>query len=246
MRLSSPASCCGEVAPEGGGSGAARRLLLRRRKNCASALPHHRACGGPPLPHACGVRASDVRSRGALAPEFLQRPVARIERSEIRDSVQVANHSRITLRSIRATKKGKRNAGRRMVPCPHLRMRRAPLAGALACRRSTAALARGLSPLRATPGQASWDAARAHDPQSPPNRGRRPCALTGVTRARLSQSRECTSRTGRSTGPHDARSRPDAECIVPRAGTALAPPSGVPSRWRPLDSSDTATRALRR
>ena len=44
-----------------------------------------------------------------------------------------------------------------------------------------------------------------------PTGGRRPCAvLAGVTRARLSQSRECTSRTGRSAGqmmPEAARER---------------------------------------
>ncbi len=32
----------------------------------------------------------------------------------------------------------------------------------------------------------------------------------GVTRFHLSQSRDCTSRTGRSTGVSDARSRPGA------------------------------------
>ena len=71
-----------------------------------------------------------------------------------------------------------------------------PLAGvsdALAFRRSTAALARGLRPAGSTPGHASWDAAPA-----------------GVTRLHLSQSRESTSRTGRSTGVNDARSRPGA------------------------------------
>jgi len=48
-------------------------------------------------------------------------------------------------------------------------------------------------PIGSTPGHASWDA----DP-------------AGVTRFRLSQSRESTSRTGRSTGVNDARSRPGA------------------------------------
>jgi hypothetical protein len=64
---------------------------------------------------------------------------------------------------------------------------------ALASRRSTAALARGLRPAGSTPGHASWDVDHA-----------------GVTRLRLSQSRDCTSRTGRSTGVNDARSRPGA------------------------------------
>jgi len=65
--------------------------------------------------------------------------------------------------------------------------------GALAFRRSTAALARGFRPAGSTPGHASWD----EDP-------------AGVTRLHLSQSRDCTSRTGRSTGVTDARSRPGA------------------------------------
>jgi hypothetical protein len=50
-----------------------------------------------------------------------------------------------------------------------------------------------LRPAGSTPGHASWDL------DSP-----------GVTRLHLSQSRESTSRTGRSTGVNDARSRPDA------------------------------------
>ena len=89
---------------------------------------------------------------------------------------------------------------------------------------------RGFRPSGATSGQASWDVAGALDPVRPSNRGRRSrTAHAGVTRARLSQSRECTSRTGRNAGQHDARSRPGAECIAPRAGTALAPLPGVPS-----------------
>jgi hypothetical protein len=48
-------------------------------------------------------------------------------------------------------------------------------------------------PAGSTPGHASWDLDSA-----------------GVTRLHLSQSRESTSRTGRSTGVNDARSRPGA------------------------------------
>ena len=40
--------------------------------------------------------------------------------------------------------------------------------------------------------------------------------LTGVTRLRLSQSRDCTSRTGRSAGVFDARSRPGTDCETVR------------------------------
>jgi hypothetical protein len=45
----------------------------------------------------------------------------------------------------------------------------------------------------------------------------------GVTRPLLSQSRDSTSRRGLSAAGRDAQSRPGAECIVPRAGTAPAP-----------------------
>ena len=38
----------------------------------------------------------------------------------------------------------------------------------------------GSRPFRSAPGQASRDAARAHDPQNPPDPGRRPCATKRV------------------------------------------------------------------
>ena len=46
-----------------------------------------------------------------------------------------------------------------------------------------------------------------------------------------------TSRAGHSAGRYDARSRPGAECVVPPAGTAPAPPSGAPSRKASLNDS---------
>jgi hypothetical protein len=83
---------------------------------------------------------------------------------------------------------------------PHERMLPSVRAsGALAFRRSTAVLASWLAPTDSAPGHASWDAGRA-----------------GVTRPRLSQSRDCTSRTGRSTGVTDARSRPGTVCETAR------------------------------
>jgi hypothetical protein len=95
----------------------------------------------------------------------------------------------------------------------------------------------GSRPLGATPGQASWDVAGRSIRYGRPNRGAKISRSdAGVTRARLSQSRECTSRTGHSAGQHDARSCPGAECIVPPAGTALAPPLGIPSRQASLAS----------
>ena len=74
-----------------------------------------------------------------------------------------------------------------------------------------------------------------------PTGGRRPCAVkTGVTRPRLSQSSDSTSRAGRSAGrvmPDAARER----VAKPPAGTALAPRSGnacraASERWARFDS----------
>ena len=56
----------------------------------------------------------------------------------------------------------------------------------------------------------------------------------------LSQSSDSTSRTGRSTGEEDARSCPGTECMAPRAGTALAPPSRIPSRKASVSERDVA------
>ena len=73
----------------------------------------------------------------------------------------------------------------------------------------------GLSPVGSAPGQASWDAVSA-----------------GVTRLLLSQSRESTSRTGRSTGEHDAQNRPGADCKSAR-GDRPCSAIGYASRVRP-------------
>ena len=90
----------------------------------------------------------------------------------------------------------------------------------------------GLSAAGATSGQASWDAAGRPILYCRPNRGAKTSrSSTGVTRARLSQSRESTSRTGRNAGPHDARSRPGAAVTSRRARAPQpAPPDGVTGR----------------
>ena len=66
-------------------------------------------------------------------------------------------------------------------------------------------------------------------------------ALPGITGCEREDppgaSAASTSRTGHSAGRYDARSRPGAECVVPPAGTAPAPPSGAPSRKASLDDS---------
>ncbi len=85
--------------------------------------------------------------------------------------------------------------------------------GALAFRRSAAALARGFRPAGSTPGHASWDVAKRVSRKSGnrfSEKITRSLKLAGVTRLHLSQSRDCISRTGRSTGVNDARSRPGA------------------------------------
>src|SRR3984893_10145774 len=85
----------------------------------------------------------------------------------------------------------------------------ADASGARAFRRSTAVLATQINAM------AQLQA------MLPGTRGR-----AGVTRPFLSQSSECTSRTGRSTGVTDAQSRPGAGLQAPPAGTAPAPPIG--------------------
>jgi hypothetical protein len=127
--------------------------------------------------------------------------------------------------------KRKRNADRRVQPTSASR----DAARTSGCARLSAfhygSYRQGFRPLGATPGQASWDVAGRSIRYGRPNRGAKILrSYAGVTRARLSQSRECTSRTGHSAGQHDARSCRGAECIVPPAGTALAPPPGIPSR----------------
>ena len=132
-----------------------------------------------------------------------------------------------TLRSYEA--KEKKEAERRQTCSANLRALRARRAPAGRARLSAfhyGSYRQGFRPLGAAPGQASWDAAGRSIRYGRSNRGAKILrSYAGVTRARLSQSRERTSRTGRSAGQHDARSCPGAECIVPRAGTALAPPS---------------------
>jgi hypothetical protein len=104
---------------------------------------------------------------------------------------------------------------REVLPLTCARARKRIQRDALAFRRSTAALARGFRPAGSTPGHASWDAVQA-----------------GVTRPFLSQSRDCTSRIGRSTGVNDARSRPGAECKSAR-GNRSRSVFGCASRTRP-------------
>jgi hypothetical protein len=94
-----------------------------------------------------------------------------------------------------------------------------PLSGALACRRSTTALAKGsISSPRLSPGQASWDAAST---------GR------ASRRRRRTHFQRCTPRAGRNAGRHDTRTARE-RIATPPAGTDLAPTPGYACRTRPF------------
>ena len=103
------------------------------------------------------------------------------------------------------------------------------LRSAPARRRSTRGSSqRDVGPKGSGPGQASWDVVTRMIRKSglPVFRPDHPQLnkLLGVTQCLLSQSSGSTPRTGRNAGEHDARTRPRAECMAPRAGAAPAPP----------------------
>ena len=116
-------------------------------------------------------------------------------------------------------KNRRRNAGRRcsVTSAPYGAAR--ALSGALACRRSTAALTVGpFGPRASTSGQASCDVAGRPILYGRPNRGAKTSrSYTGVTRARLSQSR-------------DAPPRPVVvpDCLMPEAARGAAVTSRRP------------------
>ena len=163
----------------------------------------------------------------------------RYESFEISPDARRARRLPSVFAALSKAKKGKQNADRRCVR--HLRAvlpaRDAPLSLSprpLARERlrggapRLSAFHRGsrqrdASPKGSGPGQASWDLVSA-----------------GVTRGRLSQSSGSTPRTGRNAGEHDARTRPGAECMAPRASTAPAPPSRIPSRKASVSERDLA------
>jgi hypothetical protein len=198
--------------PKGGGGGAGLNATSAIQENIGVYIdrlaaattrrvqrPLHHAARGPPPPLSRGGWRELPRSRGACAPEFCQ-----------------ASHHFCLQKN-----KGRRSAGRRNCPVDprHARRRCHPLAlrarprvqrDALASRRSTAALAEALtSRLNLGP----------RFLESPGANGR---TLPGASAA-------SSSRTGPSAGRAGPRGRPGADRILPPAGTALAPLSGVPS-----------------
>ena len=174
------------------------------------------------------------RSSASCAPSTTVRSLRELQWSPSPASrgrmVRAASFSRRTRARVLPTKATKllppKNKGRRSaekaqlsrgasprIGCCHpnaLRARPRVQRDALAFRRSTAALAEALTPqLNSGP--------RFLEP--PGANGR---TLPGASAA-------SSSRTGHSAGRAGPRSRPGAECVVPPAGTALAPLSGAPS-----------------
>ncbi len=123
-----------------------RDALFVRTQVMRHAIPKNDAAS-PTFVGCPGVDRPDHHDR-------TQRTVARIEQSEIRErSRGFHRRSRVSLRSTRATNsfrlasgnQRKQNADRRGSPCFTLRRSAHPAQGALACRRSTAVLPRGLT-----------------------------------------------------------------------------------------------------
>ena len=151
-------------------------------------------------------------------------------------------------------KKRKRNAGRRSISCPARKrragratescgLRRPPLAGALASRRSTTALARGTrhpkgSARARLPG--TWPKRSVLDAR--PNRGAETSrSLCGhYSRPEPVPVQRCTPHAGRSAGRHDARNRPGARLMRPRPQAPHSPqPDGITIRRPSLSELDS-------
>ena len=134
---------------------------------------------------------------------------------------------RRTKKRTNGNKKRKQNADRRGSPCFTLRRSAHPGQGALACRRSTAALARETAgPQGSASGHAFRDSPERSVRYGRPNRGAETLRVsTGVTRAETNPSAASTSRAGRCAG----RLMPDAarvqrgRTLRPRAPHPLPP-----------------------
>ncbi len=126
--------------------------------------------------------------------------------------------------------KRKQNADRRGSPCFTLRRSAHPGQGALACRRSTAALARETAgPQGSASGHAFRDSPEHSVRYGRPNRGAETLRVsTGVTRAETNPSAASTSRAGRCAG----RLMPDAARV--QRGRTLRPraPHPLPASRR--------------
>ena len=156
----------------------------------------------------------------------------RVEETLFAFRYSLIRHSRSPCLAIRYDK-GKKEAERRQTCQPTSASRDAartlslsppPWGGAGHARLSAfhhGSYRQGFRPLGATPGQASWDVAGRSILYGRSNRGAKILrSYTGVTRARLSQSRECTSRTGHSAG----QMMPEAARVRSVSFRARAPP----------------------
>jgi len=227
-------------SPGGGRSPrAARRVgVSARAARCESRLrgvhptPSRRSRGAPTLPLQRRVKQIVLATRSA--PEFCL-VTARSQRvrpevagpmtgSATKQSGGAMRACFVDLRNETAQldcfaslamttkEKRKRNADRRVHPtsAPYGRGAR-PAGRARLSAFHYGSYRQGFRPLGAAPGQASWDVAGRSILYGRSNRGAKTSrSYTGVTGARLSQSRECTSRTGRSAGqmmPKAARVR---------------------------------------
>ena len=128
-----------------------------------------------------------------------------------------ASRIRVFVQAVRkpfhAPPEGRQSAERRnarAVPC---KARPRPQRGPLAFRRSTAALASNPQETGSAPGHASWDLAKRVDHKTTT---RQFVKLAGVTPPSPVPVQRCTSRTGRSAGVCDARSRPGTVCETVR------------------------------
>jgi hypothetical protein len=172
-----------------------------------------------PSPTSWGHKRN--RSRGAFRARVFAMSVARIVRSAIRGwRFSFKRHSRISLRSIRATKKkGKRNADKRHNHPPRRATRRAPCKA-----RPPVGVPPRLSPKgllipkaqRQAMLPGTWPERSIR--YGRPNRGAETSRCsTGVTRAAC-PSPASTSRAGHSAGRHDAQAaRERSVWLRPRA-----------------------------
>ncbi len=125
----------------GGGAGLHEPLSTTTKRRVRS--PLHHASRGPPPPHACGGgKQVSVLAAPVLRPSYLHGTKTGLQTNKGRRSAE-----RRVLRDRSAQSSVAARAGSRRAPL---------LADALAFRRSTAALARGLSPKGSIRSRASW------------------------------------------------------------------------------------------
>ena len=185
-----------------------------------------RKSGTQKFPFSRGAFRSRPRAMSKQSPKLRRQPAfvrcSGVERPDASRS-QTAHK-----RTARTENKRKQNADRRGSPCFTFRRSAHPGQGALACRRSTLALAREtVGPQGSASGHASWDSPERSVRYGRPNRGAETSRRsTGVTRAESIPVAVSTSHAGRYAGRVDARRRPSAKGTnPPPASTTPAPAS---------------------